>query len=282
MLKNLNEWFRRSKFPSSANAPLAWGSEYWDAEPKSYEGWEEIKRIITGPSPNWEDPDMAEERINKSLAFRLSWQLLDEVIVAAGGIEYSANAFKDSISELQDYCDKYKIVALTDVQTGVFHQSATTAWYEFTNVLFWSRTLEERLERKPSSPREGLRKQGLLPALTEGSLKTEVQRLIRRLRSGPVGEARKLTNFSLHIALVKHPFSGANVDEKGKVHMLIPGMPINKVANWNLLDWTQQRDGVNFIEGVVNSTEEFMDELLTAFEKTAPDRYKNLEMGKEK
>lgn len=261
MLERTVDWFRRSRFPDGAHAPLGWGAEYWDADATHYEGWEELRDRYAA---------LGRKRTKRELAFDLSGNLVDDVLAAAGGIEHAIVALRSTIAELQEYCEVHTVAATPGIPHGVGHAAATDAWYEFANVLSWARALEERLDR--SAINKKLPRQGLLPALKPVRLKKRVQTSADRLRHGPVGETRLLANFTLHAALVRGPFSGAAVDEAGIVHLPIPDAPVKPVTHWYLLRWDQGRDGITFADELWRSVEDFIDELLDAFERAVPRR----------
>jgi hypothetical protein len=259
MLPRTVEWFRRKDFPASAKAPLGWGVEYWDSDPTHYEGWETVRDRVVA---------VRHRRPGKGeLARELSDQLLDDVLAAAGGVEHAIVSLRSVVAELQQFCDEHLGPPPVDV-TGVGHPAATEAWYELANVLFWARTLEERLDRKSRN----LPNQGLLPRLRPLRLDKRVKALVAELRNGPLGEARLLTNFILHQAQLRHPLSGAEIDDLGTVRLPIPDAQSTRISHWHVLTWSQHRDGIAYAEALWRTVEEFIDELLTAFERAVPKR----------
>jgi hypothetical protein len=103
-------------------------------------------------------------------------------------------------------------------------------------------------------------------------LTNRLDRLLSDLRTGPVGEARLLANFTLHSALVKNPNSGAQLDPNGKVIMPIPDKPVTSIAHWKTLTWNDGRDALTFAEELWVSVDDFMEHLIEAFEKATPRR----------
>jgi hypothetical protein len=147
------------------------------------------------------------------------------------------------------------------------------ALYAFGDVITWARAVEERLDRRPPSRHSGkMRNQGLVPALKPLRLKKRVELLVKQLRAGPVGECRLLANFTLHAALVRNPFVGAQLTADGAVTLPIPDPPAHPINHWYLFTWNDGRDGIAFAEEVWKSIQVFIDDLLNAFEKTVPKR----------
>jgi hypothetical protein len=140
-------------------------------------------------------------------------------------------------------------------------------------VITWARAVEERLDRRPPSRHSGkMRNQGLVPALKPLRLKKRVELLVKQLRAGPVGECRLLANFTLHDALVRNPFAGAQLTADGAMTLPIPDPPAHPINHWYLFTWNDGRDGIAFAEEVWKSIQVFIDDLLNAFEKAVPKR----------
>ena len=109
--------------------------------------------------------------------------------------------------------------------------------------------MRERLERDPMD-RKQFGKQGLLPALAPGPLKTAVVAPRDNLDVGPVGQSRCLANFILHAALVRNAYSGAALMPGGRLKMPMPNLPSAPVFHWYTLEWPTNRandlDGAEF------------------------------------
>jgi hypothetical protein len=76
----------------------------------------------------------------------------------------------------------------------------------------------------------------------------------------------------LHTALVAHPFSGVQIDSDGSIMLPIPDAPSRSVSHWYLLTWNQKRDGLALAEEIWQTVQNFVDELIQAFEKSVPKR----------
>lgn len=263
-LQQLAEWSRRSQFPSVANAALGWGAEYWDDEPTHYEAWSDLRALGRA------------EMSGHRLAYALSSNLLRDVLVAAGGVEHAIEALRSAVADLAKWVSDEGLKADAGISLGLAHDAAAEAWYSFADVISWSRILEERLDRPPFQ-KKGLRNQGLVPALKPAELSKRVGTLLNELRSGPLGETRFLTNFTLHSSLVKHPFSGAQLLPSGQVALHIPDVQTKPISHWDMLTWEEHRDGIAFAEELWTSIQNFIDELLAVFEQSVPSRLQRVD-----
>src|SRR5439155_25050326 len=123
--------------PAHVKAPLGFGSEYWNSDPRHYEGWEQIRDRLKG---------LGRKPTRRGIAYELASHLLDDVIVASGGIEDSIMRLRAHVGELEHYAKGQELKAKDGVPFGLAHESATSAWYAFTDLLTWCRTLAERME----------------------------------------------------------------------------------------------------------------------------------------
>jgi hypothetical protein len=201
----------------------------------------------------------------------LASHLLDDVIVAAGGVERAIAQLREALGRLTDYASIHNIKPKDRIPVGLSHEASAEAWYAFSDVLSWSRTAVERLKRQPAD-RKRLPEQGLIPALRPKRLRKRCDSLLNQLRTGPVGQARPLANFLLHSAMIQHPFSGVQINNAGGVVLPIPDAPSHPVSHWYLLTWNQNRDGFTFAEELWQAIQTFIDDLLDAFEKAVPKR----------
>lgn len=262
MATKLNQWTRRVTFPDVAAAKLGFGVEYWNMDPAQYEGSEQLATRLKSLGRNPKKRD---------LAYDLCSHLLDDVVVAAGGVENSIQRLRSAIKDLQAITSRLELRAQGGIPHGLSDPAAVVAWYAFADLLAWSRTLVERMERSPGD-RRNFREQGLIPALKPKRLKARCEKLLSTLRSGPVGQSRYLANFILHTALVNHPYSGVRIDARGSVILPVPDLPSQRVSHWYALTWTQEQDGLVLAEQIGQSVQRFMDDLISAFEKSVPKR----------
>jgi hypothetical protein len=261
MLKRFTEWHNRVTFPKVAKAKLGFGAEYWDPDPNHYEGCEQLRARYTALGRIVADSD---------LACDLAGHLLDDVLVAAGGVESAMGRITAALIELQAYVREHGLRAEPGVPYGLGHSAASELLYAFTDVVSWSRTLVERLDRWPENRK--LRRQGLIPALRPQSLRDDCRRLHDSLRAGPVGRSRFLANFMLHSALAAHPFSGVEIDSGGRISLRVPDDMNQPVTHWYSFTWNQERDGLVVADEIWQAIQIFVDDLVSAFEAAVPDR----------
>jgi hypothetical protein len=262
MLERLSHWWKCIHFPVSAHAPLGFGEEYWNADPRHFEGWEQLRDRLNALGRSSTEPD---------LAYDLASHLLDDVIVAAGGVEATIIRLRLAHDTLQQYVNDNDIRAEHGIPLGLGHESATDAWYALTDMLSWCRGVIERVDRAAGDTKKFPR-QGLISAIKPADLRNQCQQLLHKLRAGPVGQTRHLANFMLHSALVRHPFSGVQLELSGSITLPIPDTPGDRVAHWYLLAWREERDGFLFAETLWSCIESFVDRLIEAFESSVPER----------
>lgn len=248
--------------PTMALASLGGASEYWQGDPRLYEGHEQLQQLYKSLG----------RRVSRSyVAGELSRHLLSEVLVAAGGIEGALMRLRACIEELRACAEHNQFEAQPGVPFSLGHAAATDAWFAFAELLMWSRTLIERMERRAGNPKK-YPKQGLLPALKPKRLKSRCERLFKVLQDSPVGRSRPLANFILHSALVNHPHTGVQLEPSGAIVLPVPDIPTQQVAHWYLLSWHAGHDGVALAEAMWQDVQVFVDGLLTAFERAVPKR----------
>jgi hypothetical protein len=262
MLIKLIEWSRRLNYPAGALAPLGFAAECWLADARLYEGHEQLSERYKALG----------RRVSRSyIAEELSPHLLSDVLVAAGGIEGALQRLRASHAELQVVVRENRYEARPGVPHGLSDEAAVSAWYAFTELLMWGRTLTERMERRAGNSKK-FPNQGLLPALKPKRLKAQCLRLFLALQSGPVGQSRSLANFVLHTALVNHPHTGVQLEPSGAIVLPVPELPGRQVAHWYLLSWRPGHDGFALAEDTWKHVQFFVDGLLTAFEEAVPKR----------
>ena len=261
VFERLTEWSKRLAFPERGSAPLGFAGEYWDPDPKQYEGWKQLQDRLTA---------LGRTSSKRGLAYDLASSLLRDAIVAAGGVERAVAQLRQALATLQDYATQHNLKAADGIPLGLGHEAAAEALYAFSDALSWSRNFIERLERRPE--RGKLRRQGLIPAIKPNRLRSRCEKMLRELQDGRVGESRLLANFILHGALARHPFSGVEIDPSGAIVLPIPDAPGRPVNHWYLLNWKQKRDGFALVEDMWREIENFVDNLLDAFENATPKR----------
>jgi hypothetical protein len=261
MLPKSNAWHRRSHFPDASLTSLSFPGELWVSDPEQYQGAAELQARYLA---------LGCKKRPRELAYELAGFLLDDVLVAAGGVETSMHRLRDAIDRTAAWAAEHDLRATPDVPMGISHDTVIDAWYAFADLLSWVRTLDERFDRKGYKSKG---RQGLFPAIKPKRLKKRITVLLGEFRNGPAGgPTRLLTNFSLHAALVRHPMSGASIDVDGKISLPMPDPPSAAVDHWYLLTWKDERDGIEFAEALWAEVCTLIDGVLAAFEKATPKR----------
>ncbi len=255
-------------FPPGQRARLGSAAELWDPVPGNYEGHDEVRVVMNtmvrqlsgGPDRMATDGEVAGE---------LYAALLEDLVVAAGGVEHAVERFLGEVRRLQEYATGHGFRSTTETVQGI--GSAEGAWYALADVMSWARIVDERLERQPP-PRSGLRRQGLLPALTLGTLRSRVHQLRSDCVTGPFGEVRVLANFTVHAALIRSPHAGATVDTAGRVRLSFPDRSPQRIVHVSTLCFSEHRDAVTFTTDLWTTIKGLVDEVLTAFWEATPNR----------
>jgi hypothetical protein len=201
--------------------------------------------------------------------------LLAEVLNAAEGAERSFEAMKLHANRAQQAADDYFASnPRTDpapIHHGWTEPSTVNVWFEFINLLVWSRTLEDRFKRR------GMDKdpeQGLLPALTSGTLKKAVESSFRKFKAGHVAEARLFTNYGVHSGLLPNPGTPlAEVKEDGSLAFYMPDPIATPVDHWQEFTFLEHRDALAFAEELFQEIASFIDAVLDAFRDAVPGRF---------
>jgi hypothetical protein len=181
------EWSTRIHFPALAKVPPGFGSEYWDLDPTHHEGWEALRDRYISVGRKW---------TKRGLALELAWNLLDDVIDAAGGVEYSMARLRSTVTEVEHWIRQSNVRAQPGVPMGVANEYT---WKPGTPSAMCSHgAVRWRSGLSDGHAVGSFRNQGLVPALKPKRLKNRAEKLHDQLRAGSVGETRLLTNFSLH------------------------------------------------------------------------------------
>lgn len=257
-------WWSRQSF-SRYGVQLGWGVEYWHLHPDRYKGAEALRQRLRG---------LGRRATKHSVALDLAGFLLSDVLVAAGGVERAVGLLRETKAQLTLLAAQHGVRAMPGCpHPGLSDTSSIDAAYAFADFLSWVRALDERLDRRVYE--RGVKsRQGLLPALRPKRLSKNVRLAVEAFRAGPGGSCRDLANFTLHTSLVRNPRSGVVVDESGEIALPIPDTPTSSVYHWYLLTWSDQRDGFAFAEQVWLEIQRLVDDILEAFEKAVPKRFR--------
>jgi hypothetical protein len=200
-------------------------------------------------------------------AYYTSRSLMLGVLQAAGAIEYTVERIDAAIAAVQAFADESDLISARDpaVPAAVASPAVDEAYIEYANLLNWLRTLFDRMRSR--MPRTDV-KLGLIPALAQRSdlrrrVETTFDGLDRRHRS----EAN-LTNFGLHSqALPGGGTPTATVTQTGRVRLLIPDLPAERLYLFDQFTYGEDRDLSQFAHEVLDSVSSFIAELLRAFEQ---------------
>lgn len=100
MLPHARAWYNRVKSPPSGLAPLGFGAEYWDSNPEHYEGWQQLRDRFKR---------LTMMRGRRQLAYELASTLLDDVVVAAGGVERAIAALRANAERLGSFARERRL-----------------------------------------------------------------------------------------------------------------------------------------------------------------------------
>jgi hypothetical protein len=137
----------------------------------------------------------------------------------------------------------------------------TLAW-DYPDLLTWLRTVEERIDRRVPGR---LTRLGLLPAIGESGLRTDVEQLLQAFKDR-VGDERRLANYGLHAAKLPDPNSPmALLQEDGTLFVRIPDSLDESVDVFDLFSYDEDRDLRSFTVDALAATEQLIDGLLDGF-----------------
>lgn len=244
---------------------------------------------------DWVKFDADRRRPDADLRGHMVRGLVDEVIVAAGGIEREIRALKAA----QACADAHAAVMPDPVprpETGPVGVpppgAAVDAAYATMNALNWIRTVQERVQRddpadtgpwflwwlrwlcrsklakrfglsRPKATQEA----GLLASLKDGEPKatigTEFKKLLPKLR-----DARKFDNYVLHGgALPGGQTPGFHMLPDRAVFFPFPDDPNTKrFFTWEQFMYKKERDALSYIEAQFDAIGTFIDSMLDAFD----------------
>lgn len=210
---------------------------------------------------------------DSTIRYYLTRALLADVIEAAAGVEYTAEKIESALDRAQRWYDDNKTSweRAVDVPRGISCPEIWEARYEFTNLLAWTRGLDERL-RRPAARGRRAPELGLVPALATGHpLRGEVERLHTELRE--YLRDRRLANYVLHSSAIPYPGAGGRVTPAGEVILPVPDPPESAVYLFDQLTWQLGRDLRSFSRELLQVVDAFMTSLIEAVERASADRH---------
>lgn len=265
MPERANEWLKRIMWGEDRGVSLDWGMELWKWDVSLYESADGIRAALTQAG---RVPD------DDSILFEATHSLVRDVIDAAGGVEQAHQRLHKTMDEAHETIARWSLGVDLGEGTGIGDPSVEAAWYAVEELLVWARILGDRLKR--NAVRRGYRAaQGLVPALANGTRRDTIIDARARLFQGGVDEAHHLACLNLHMQSSQAGSKGGRM-HSGQVILRFPDHVSARIDHRWQLTYTQGRDAMSFADGLMAAVERFMDEMILAFEKNLPQRFKSL------
>ena len=235
------------------------GSQLWQWDASSFESrLAIISSLQRGGADVVDDDDICVEATRS---------LLMDVLDAAGGVEGANIRIHEAMARVEfEHRGEIGSSTLTNLR-GVQHPATEQAWYSVEELMFWSRTFDERLCRKAHT--KGFPRQGLIPALADGPRRDAVQAARTRMLHSTFGETRFLANLNLHMQSTNAGSKGADVQD-GRLLLAFPDRVTGQIGHRWQLTYDDRRDAVSFADSVLTDVERFVDSMLGAFESHVP------------
>jgi hypothetical protein len=259
------EWSRRITWGEGRTVPLDWGMELWKWAVSLYESADGIRAALTRAGRPVDDD---------SILFEATRSLVLDVVDAAGGVEQAHQRLDKAMEAVRETLARWSAhLGELPEGRGISDPSVEAAWYTVEELLVWSRILDDRLRRRASDSRRYPSDQGLIPALADGSRRDAVLDARARLLHGGVREARYLSGLNLHMQSTQAGSKSGRVSS-GRVILRFPDHVSAPIDHRWQLTYVEGRDVVSFADGLMASVERFMDEMILAFEKNLPERFR--------
>jgi hypothetical protein len=193
-------------------------------------------------------------------AYEIIRHVVVNVVHAAGGVEYTLVKIEAALDEEEtsyasmfpDWEDeKYD-------HTTFVGPKRDELTYEYLTLLFWLRVLRDRI--KGSNPPAGL-----IPMLAPDEPWTETIRAAYRRLSDRAFQDLELSRFASHRASPIQPLGGT-VRRDGRITLLIPDVPQEKVGLWDQLTYTSGRDLRSHAAVLRAAVDEFIRTMASAFD----------------
>jgi hypothetical protein len=259
-------WSKRIMWGNGRIVSLDFGAELWKWDVSLYESAEGIRAALTRAGRRPFDDD--------SILFDATYSLVLDVVDAAGGVEQAHQRFHAAVEAVREMHAQWLAASPTlgSEGAGMAGPPVEAAWYALEELLVWARVLNDRLERRPVDGKY-FAKQGLIPAMADGPRRDAVINARDRLLHGGVGEARYLSNLSLHMQSSQAGSKRVRI-RSGKVVLPFPDCVTRSVSHRWLLTYGDGRDAVSFVDTLMAAVERFMDETIGAFEAHLPERFR--------
>jgi hypothetical protein len=203
------------------------------------------------------------------VTFLLTESLLYNVMDAAGAIEYTVGKLEDALDADQAWIDQREAErdpAERPAGAMVGPNRNAISW-EVANLLWWLKTLRERMKAHVSG-----REIGLLPALAPDEPWTKrIRDLYSALHARALDDV-KLANVATHGTAAPSAFGFTKLEAGRAVHP-VPDTPKrgDHVLLGSDLTYDVSRDARSFARSTLAAVEAFMDGLLSAFEEGAEE-----------
>jgi hypothetical protein len=263
-------WQNRIGFGPDRSVPLDWGSDLWNWDVSAYESADGIRLAKTRAGRAFDDDNVV---------FEATFMLLRDVVDAAGGLEAAYGRLVAAVASAQERLDK--LVAETSFSKsgpepefgwGFSDPTLEDAWYALEEMIIWARTFDQRL-RRPAQDKKRYPDQGLIPALAAGPRREATITARSRLVGSHLNEVRYLAGLNLHMQSTKAGSVQARVRD-GQLVLRFPDRVAGWISHRWQLSYSQGRDAVAYADGLMRAVEQFMEEMLSAFELHVPARFK--------
>jgi hypothetical protein len=247
-------WLRRAHFPDERWLPLGRAGELWSPQSDH-------------PARAWLEERAAELGREIDVTYYLTRSLLDDVLHAAGGVEYSAYRVLEQLDAAQAQFEEQRHQS---PETYAFNPHVPHHWvlaptitWDYANLLTWLRAFADRICRR--EPSGGVL--GLLPAIGDATAGGDIEECLRRYRSR-VGGDRQLANYALHASQVPGGGSpSAEITASGALVMRIPDRSSRTIYVFDQFRFDQNRDLRTFAERARSATEELVEGILASLER---------------
>jgi hypothetical protein len=257
-------WSKRIMWGEGRTASLDWGMELWNWDVARYES---APGITAGLIRAGRTPD------DDTTLFEATHSLLRDVVDAAGGVEQAHLRLRASVAAAGETVARLVSdgIELSEGM-GIGDPTFEAAWYAAEELVVWARTLDDRLRRPPKNRAYSV-DQGLIPALAGGSRRDAVVHARARLLQGGVREARQLSGLNLHMQSSQAGSKHGRI-RAGQLVIAFPDPVTEAISHRWQLTYSDGRNLVTFADGLMCAVEQFMDDLLSAFELHLPERFK--------
>jgi hypothetical protein len=258
-MSRYQDWLRRVMFGEKVG--LGFLEEFWGPihEHQAYSNLVEL-----GAKHGREPEDM------KYYATR---SLLNDVIHAVGGMEYSVSRLEALMGEGQEFAESAdKAFEREEPDPAIGVQVPFEISWEYANLMSWTRALEERMGRRARAGGSG--ELGLLPAMhPEHPATEEVRRAWTEFHLRPLlTDVRRQANVGLHATTIHGVMPVARRRQDGQIVVDVPDPLLSQVMTRDELTFEEHRDLMSFSHQLFNEVSDFIDTLLDIFARCTRDR----------